>query len=124
MLAAIEAAQWLRAEWPSIRSYQDAPRTYDELVSGAQETRPGYHRHHVAEQTAAEKDGFPRSMIDAIDNVVSVPIYRHREITGWYQKPNPDLGGLSPREYLRGKDWSERSRIGREALRIFGVLRP
>jgi hypothetical protein len=59
-----------------------------------------------------------------VDNVVSVPIYKHREISAWYQQCNPDFGGLSPRAYLRGKDWSERVRIGNSALRKFGVLKP
>lgn len=122
-LAAIETAQWLHSEWPSIRSYQDEPKTYDELVKGAQESRAGYHRHHVVEQQSAN-DGIPRSMIDGVDNVVSVPIYRHRQISGWYQTPNSDFGGLSPRDYLRGTDWSERVRVGQYALKRFGVLKP
>lgn len=124
VVVAVEAAQWLRAEWPSIRSYQDKPKTYDELVRGAREARPGYHRHHVVEQRSAEREGFPRSMIDGVDNVVSVPIYKHRRISGWYQTPNADFGGLCPRDYLRGKDWSERVRVGREALKREGVLKP
>jgi hypothetical protein len=122
-LAAIEAADWLRTELPSIRTYRDAPKTYDELVNGAREPRPGYHKHHVVEQQSAN-DGIPRSMIDGIDNIVSVPIYRHRQITGWYQTPIPEFGGLSPRDYLRGKDWSEHVRVGRYALERFGVLKP
>lgn len=82
------------------------------------------HRHHIVEQMQAERDGYPRSTIDGLDNVVNVPIYKHREISAWYQKVNPDFGDLSPREYLRGKDWSERARIGHLSLRKFGVLKP
>jgi hypothetical protein len=123
VIVAVEGAQWLRSEWPSIRSYRDKPKTYDELVLGAREARPGYHRHHVVEQRSAEKDGFPRSMIDGADNIVSVPIYRHREISAWYQRTNRRFGSLSPREYLNGKDWSERVRVGRYALRKFGALK-
>ena len=34
------------------------------------------------------------------------------------------FNGLSPREYLRGKDWSERYRIGLKVLSDHGVLKP
>ncbi len=122
-LAAVEAADWLRAEWPSIRSYRDPARTMDELLASAREPRPGYHRHHIVEQTWAERDGFPRSRIDSPGNIVSVPIYKHHQITGWYAQPNPKFGGLSPREFLKGKDWQTRSGVGRDALRRYGVLK-
>lgn len=124
VLAAIGAAEWLRSEWSSIQFYRDAPRTMEELVGRAQEAIPGYHRHHIVEQTQAERDGFPRSLIDSVENVVSVPVYRHREISAWYQRPNVRYGNLSPRDYLRGRDWSERVRIGHQALIDFGVLKP
>jgi len=121
---AIESIGWLRTEWASIHSYRDEPKPLEELIRNAQESRPGYHRHHIVEQTHAERDGYPRSIIDASDNVVSVPIYKHREISAWYQKANPEFGGLSPREYLRGKDWAEREIVGIEALKRVGVLKP
>jgi hypothetical protein len=35
----------------------------------------------------------------------------------------PDYGGLSPRDYLRGKSWEEQYEIGLKALRRFGVLK-
>lgn len=38
--------------------------------------------------------------------------------------PNERYGGLSPREYLSDKDWDERAKVGREALILFGVLKP
>jgi len=49
---------------------------------------------------------------------------QHWEITGWYMIPNKDFGGVSPREYLKGKDWAERVRVGRDALIKVGVLKP
>jgi hypothetical protein len=121
VVVAVEAAQWLRVELPSIRSYRDKPTTYDELVAGAREARPGYHRHHVVEQQSAN-DGIPRSMIEGPGNVVSVPIYKHREISAWYQTKNKEFGYLSPRDYLRGKSWNERQRVGEYALRKYKVL--
>lgn len=121
--AAIEAASWLVGELPSIRSYLDGPKSLEELRLNAQSGRPGYHRHHISEQTPAERDGFPRSLIDGYENVVSVPIYRHRKISAWYQAPNSQFGGASPRQYLRGRDWAERQRVGLQALRDAGVLK-
>jgi hypothetical protein len=121
VVVAVEAAQWLRAQWPSIRSYRDKPATYDELVKGAREARPGYHGHHVVEQQSAN-DGIPRSMIEGPRNVVSVPIYKHREISAWYQTKSKLFGYQSPRDYLRGKSWNERQRVGEYALRKHEVL--
>jgi len=37
---------------------------------------------------------------------------------------NDLFNDLSPREYLRSKDWTERMTIGLHALRKFGVLKP
>jgi hypothetical protein len=50
--------------------------------------------------------------------------FRHWEITGWYMRESKKFGGQSPREFLRGKDWTERTRIGLEALITHGVLKP
>lgn len=120
---ALEAGHWLYSEWPSIRSYQDPPKSLAELQQQAGQRRPGYDDHHIVEQGAGEREGFSRSMLDSVDNVVSVPRYKHHEITGWYTAKNPDFGGLSPRDYLRGRDWSEHARVGQQALRQFGVLK-
>lgn len=58
------------------------------------------------------------------ENLVRIPTFKHREITAWYMKGNDDYGGLSPREYLRDKDWNMRRRVGLDALIRFGVLKP
>jgi hypothetical protein len=63
-------------------------------------------------------------MIDAPENIVSIPRMKHWEINAWYQTPNREFDRLTPREYLSGKDWDERQRVGLLALREFGVLRP
>ena len=84
----------------------------------------GYQRHHVNEQTAARRDGFREELIQAKGNVVRVPTFKHEEITAWYQRKSIEYGGLSPREYLRGKSWDERTRVGLEALKRHGVLSP
>jgi len=86
--------------------------------------KKGYERHHIVEQGPAEDDDLPRSLIDGRDNLVRIPTLKHREITGWFKTPNEKYGGISPREYLRGRDWAERTKVGREALIKFGVMRP
>jgi hypothetical protein len=63
-------------------------------------------------------------MIDAPENLVRIPTFKHWEITTWYQTKNEDFGYLSPREYLRGRSWGERQRVGFKALVDVGALKP
>ena len=57
-------------------------------------------------------------------DVVSIPRMRHWEINAWFQSENANYNDMTPREYLVGKDWDERTRVGLEALRMFKVLKP
>lgn len=120
----IGAAIWLYEYEAKIEAALDPPMSLDELQRAVASPKAGYHRHHIAEQASAERDGYPRSLIDGPDNLVSIPALRHEEITAWYQKKNKELGGLTPREYLRGKSWDERTRIGLDAMIRFEVLKP
>jgi hypothetical protein len=122
-LIAIEAGHQLYAEYPAIRSYQDPPKALDELQAGVGRGRPGYEDHHIVERSAGSREGFSRQEIDGVGNVVSIPKYKHHEITGWYNKRNPNFDFQTPRNYLRGKDWSEHVNIGHQAMRTFGVLK-
>lgn len=124
ILEKVKQASWLYAVWPTIVSYTDAPQTLGELQRNALTARAGYDRHHIAEQSAAEEAGYPRKRIDAPENIVSVPRMKHWEINAWYQTRTEEFGRLTPREYLSGKDWNERQRVGLIALRKFGVLKP
>ncbi|MFG1425051.1 hypothetical protein [Roseixanthobacter glucoisosaccharinicivorans] len=63
-------------------------------------------------------------MIDGRENLVRISRLKHWEISAWYQKRNDDYEGLSPRQYLKDKDWAERQRVGIEALVEHGVLKP
>ncbi len=123
----LQTAYWIAQEGTKylaeIRAYQDPPMTLDELAYGPAD-RTGYQLHHIVEQTPAEQDGFPRSQIDGDENLVYVPTLKHREISAWYQKQNPNYGGLSPRDYLRSKNWKDRRNVGIDALIEFKVLRP
>ena len=120
----IEGVAWLDEFEESIRAYLDPPKTLKELQEGASTRKKGYDVYHIVEQTPAEQDKFPRSMIDAPENRVRIPRYKHWEINGWYGRPNDAFGNQSPREYLRGKDWDTRVRVGMQALIKYGVLKP
>jgi hypothetical protein len=109
---------------PSIESYLDPPKTLEELQRGAAKPKSGYDIHHIVERSSAAEDGFPRSMIDAPENLVRIPRFKHWEITTWYATESWEFGRKSPREFLRGKDWTERLKIGLEALIHHGVLKP
>ena len=111
--------EWLRDRQDLIATYRDEPKPLEELQRAVQEPKAGYDRHHIVEQTAAERFGFARSEVNDPDNLVRVPRLKHYEITGWYSAESEDFGRLSPREYLSDKSWEERRRIGLYALRRF-----
>jgi hypothetical protein len=114
---------WLRDRHDLIQAGRDAPRTLEELQQAVNDPKPGYDIHHIVEQTPAERFGFARSDIDHPENLVRIPRLQHYQITGWYGTKDERLGGLSPREYLSDKDWSERYSVGLKALRKFEVLK-
>jgi hypothetical protein len=115
--------EWRRDDY-LIDAYRDEPKTLVELQRGVSTPKRGYDIHHIVEQTSAEQDGFPRSVIDGPDNLVRIPRLKHWDITGWYMTKNEDYNGISPRDYLRGKSWAERTRIGLDTLTRYGVLKP
>lgn len=123
-LGAMNNVEWLDDYRAVIETYRDPPKTLEELQAGVGLGRRGYDDHHIVEQTWAERFGFSRSEIDDPSNLVSIPRMKHWDITGWYMTKNDRFGGLSPREYLSGKDWDERYRVGIEALIDFGILKP
>lgn len=123
-VGAMNNVEWLKDYGDVIQAARDEPKSLEELQQGVGQKRPGYDDHHIAEQTWAERFGFARDRIDDSSNLVSIPRLKHYQITGWYGTGNDEFGGLSPREYLRDKDWDERVRVGREALIMFGVLKP
>jgi hypothetical protein len=119
----IAKSSWLYNAIPYINSYLDAPKSLEELQADASTPKLGYDVHHIVEQSSAAEAGYPRKMIDAPENLVSIPRLSHWEINAWYQTRNSDYGDVSPREYLSGKDWDERRRVGLEALSKSGVLK-
>ncbi len=114
---------WLTAYAPSIQSYSDPPKSLEELQQAVSTPAPGYDIHYIVEQTQAERDGFPREIIDSPDNLVRIPTMKHQEINGWYQRESREFGGITPREYLSGRNWGARRAVGLDALRDRGVLK-
>jgi hypothetical protein len=84
---------------------------------------PGYDIHYIVEKTPAKQDGFESTEIEAPDNLVRIPRWKHWEINTWYQTPNDEYDGETPRDYLRGRSWAERRQVGFLALRRMGVLK-
>jgi hypothetical protein len=63
-------------------------------------------------------------MIHGPDNLVRIPRFKHWEINSWYMTKNRAYEGLSPRDYVRGKDWVTRRSAGLDALIQHGILKP
>jgi len=124
-VAAVTGAAWLYNQYNAhIEAYQDAPKNLEDLQSAVASPRAGYDTHHIVEKTSAARYGFDGSKIDSQDNLALIPRMKHWEINGWYATRNEDYGGLSPRDYLRDKDWDERRRVGLDAMIKFKVLKP
>lgn len=118
-----EAAPWLREHFDAIEAYNDPPKSLEELQQAVSVPKSGYDIHHIVEQGPA-RGKFAESMIDGPDNLVRIPRYKHWELNAWYGTKNPSFGDISPRDYLRDKEWDEHVRIGQKALIDAGVLRP
>jgi len=88
---------------------------------------PGYDKHHNVEQWS-RKDGIPEEWIESPDNIVPIPKLKDWEINRWLDSENEeylDENGmkLTPRQYIKGKQWEERRDFGLVVLRKFGVLK-
>ncbi|MGH6838391.1 MAG: hypothetical protein ACREDT_06260 [Methylocella sp.] len=124
MEAAAETAAWLYDKIPLIKAYLDAPKSLEDLQADVGKPGKGYDVHHIVEQTPARDYKIPDALIDGPDNLVRVPRLKHWEITGWFMTPQAAFDDLSPREYLKGKSWEERRKVGIKALIRFKVLKP
>ena len=78
---------------------------------------------NLEKRTAVARVGLARSEIYDKSNVVSIPRLKHYQITGWFQRANPQFGGLSPRQYLSDKGIAERRAVGLYALELYKVLK-
>jgi hypothetical protein len=120
LIEAVRGAKWLGSY---VIPFFDGPKTFDQLTTGALDPETGYDIHHIVEQTSAAKDGFPRSQIDDPSNLVKIPTLKHWELNWWLGRPNGEYGGLTPREYVKGKSWEIRTKVGLDGLRAVGVLK-
>ena len=108
----------------AIKTANDPPEALDELQSRADTpSERGYEDHHIVGQHDQNRRQFGDDSIDSRANKVRIPVLKHLDINGWYSKPNDEFGGLSPRDYLRGRSWDEQTRVGLRVLREFGVLK-
>jgi hypothetical protein len=121
---AVEAGHWLYEHHAEINSFFDEPKTLGELQARALDPQPGYDVHHIVEQSAARTAELPEELIDAPDNLVAIPRWKHWLINAWFQRRNDRYGGLSPRKYLVGKSWEIRRMVGLDAMIETGVLKP
>jgi hypothetical protein len=121
---ALDQVEQINALTAAIKSANDPARTLEELQARVSPTsQPGYHDHHIVGQHAENRARFGDSLIDSRENLVRIPVLKHIDISAWYQKRNEKFGDLSPRDYLRDKDWDEQMRVGLDRLRTSGVLR-
>lgn len=123
LITVAEGVAWLHRYYPWIEAYFDPPTSLDELRrNAAGGAADGYDIHHIVERTPAEQDGFPRLLIDGPNNLVRIPRLKHWEVNAWFETPNEDFQGLTPRQYVRGRSWDERFEVGLDALKEKGVL--
>jgi len=122
--ALVARAPWLLARASLIETFNDAPKSLEELQQAVATYRLGTDVHHIVEKSSAATSGFSSDLIDSPENLVRIPRLKHQEINAWYQTRNPDFNGLTPRQYLSGRNWDVRRSIGKTALRNHGVLKP
>ena len=72
---------------------------------------------------AADRAALWDRVIDSRENLVRIPLLKHIDISAWYSRGNKEFGDLSPRDYLRDKDWDEQMRVGLDRLRDRKVLK-
>ena len=122
-IAALLAEVGLDA-YPYVKAYFDPPKPLEELQAAAQSpSETGYDDHHVVEQATANPDGSEDALIDAPDNLVQIPTIKHWELNSWYETRNAEFNEMTPRQYLDGKSWGERLRVGLIGLQYIGVLK-
>ncbi len=70
--------------------------------------------HYIVEQSKI--DQFGAQTIHNVDNVISISAELNSQLNNFYQTRNPLTGGLSPREWLKGKSLQQNYDFGRVAL--------
>jgi len=117
------ALPYLEERQAEIRASFDPPRSLQELQEAVSTPEKGYDVHHIVERATRNPNGSEDAMINAPDNLVRIPRWKHWELNAWYERPQDRFSGLSPRQYLRDKSWDERRAVGLEGLIEIGVLK-
>src|SRR5260370_4019228 len=96
-------------------------RAYSNRISGSASTS------HIVETkyNSGREDGNSRCFADRLEareNRVLIPTWKHVEISSWYSTRNDAYGGLTPRAYLRGRSWEQQDEVGLRTLRLYGGL--
>jgi hypothetical protein len=121
---ALDQVEKISALTDAIKSANDPARTLEELQARVSpKSEPGYQDHHIVGQHAENRQRFGDSLIDSRENLVRIPVMKHIDISAWYQTRNEKSGDLSPRDYLRDKDWDEQMGVGLDRLRKSKVLK-
>jgi len=129
LLNVVQIAAWVHDYGPYIQAYTDPPQSLEDLETAAQgAARPGYDVHHIVEQASGRSGEIPTELIDSDENLVSIPTLRHWELNSWYQRKSTnfiDVQGnpTTPRDYLNGKGYDERRRVGLMGMRAVGILK-
>ena len=83
----------------------------------------GYEWHHIVEQSQIKKSGFSPEEIHNTNNVTRIETSVHREVSRYYSTKQGDLGGLTPRDYLRGRSYEFQFDFGKDILNRFHTVR-
>jgi hypothetical protein len=120
-----------------LRANFGPPKTLDDLQRSPEGDALGYERHHIVEQNDANvaKDFFVRDLrpvlirfgrdaIDADNNMVWIPRFKHEQITSEYNRAPKDGQPFSRlRDYVNTLDFDSQREIGLKILRKYGVLK-
>ncbi len=121
---ALDQVEKIKALTDAIKSANDPAKTLEELQAPiGSPSQGGYEDHHIVGQHPQNRQQFGDDLIDSRENKVRIPVVEHIDISAWYSRGNDEFDGLSPRDYLRGKDWDEQRRVGLDILRKRGVLK-
>jgi hypothetical protein len=120
----LDQVEQINALTDAIKSANDPAKPLEELQQPiGSDSQGGYHDHHIVGQHAQNRDRFGDSRIDSRENLVRISVVKHLDISAWYQTGNVKFDNLSPRDYLRDKDWDEQMGVGLDILRERGVLK-
>jgi hypothetical protein len=82
----------------------------------------GLEYHHIVEQGGDNEDNIPPEQLHSTDNIIKLPTIVHEAITAEYTTPQDEYGGMTLREYLRGKPYEVQYEEGIKVLRKLSII--